>query len=649
MPVVAPYGSWTSPITPDLLVEQAVGLSQIEVDRGRILWNEARPSEAGRQVLVVAGAAGVHDLLPAPHSARTLVHEYGGRCFTSRGGTVVFSNLADQRLWVLDGGAEGADSGVQGIGPRPLTAEPAEPRAVRFADPVISPDGRWLVCVRESHGREVVNDVVAVPLPGTREPAEPLALVGGHDFFSAPRISPDGRRLAWLSWDHPDMPWDHTELWVAPFAGGSLGPARQVAGFDGDSVTQPRWSPDGRLHHVSDRTGWWNLYDEDGRALAPLDAEFSGPDWSFGQSTYTFLADGRLVAAWSAAGVRQLGVIEDGSARALDLPFTSYDWLQPLGEGDIVAVAGAPILPPAVVQIDIDTRDVEVLRPSRTVNFDTGFLSVPRHVEFATEGGHTAHALFYRPANPGFEAPDGERPPLIVVSHGGPTAAASSELNLRLQYWTSRGFAVVDVDYGGSTGYGREYRERLRDAWGIVDVDDCVNAARWLAGRGEVDRDRMVIRGGSAGGFTTLCALAFRDVFAGGASHYGVADLELLARDTHKFEAHYLDRLVGPYPEAAEEYRRRSPIYSVDTISCPVIFFQGLDDPVVPPSQSALMVDAMRRRGVPVAYLTFEGEQHGFRQAGTIVRVAAAELAFYGRVLGFVPAGEMEAIEISGL
>jgi dipeptidyl aminopeptidase/acylaminoacyl peptidase len=647
MPVVARYGSWTSPITPELLVEQAVGLSQIEVDGRRILWNEARPSEAGRQVVVAAGAAGaVHDVLAAPHSARTLVHEYGGRCFTSRGGIIVFSNFADQRLWLLTVDAE------PGAELQPLTAEPTEPRAIRFADPVISPDGRWVVCVRESHGREVINDLVALPLPGPADPvtpAEPAVLTEGHDFFSAPRLSPDGRHLAWLSWDHPDMPWDHAELWVAPFARGSLGPARQVSGSDGDSVTQPRWSPAGRLHYVSDKTGWWNLYDEDGGALAPLDAEFSGPDWVFGQSTYGFLADGRLVAAWSAEGGQQLGVVSGGSARALDLPFTSYDWVQPLGRGDVVAVAGSPTLPPAVVRINIDTRDIEVLRHSRTVDFDTGYLSVPRHIEFPTGGGSTAHALFYPPANQEFEAPEDERPPLMVVSHGGPTSAASSELDLGLQYWTSRGFAVVDVDYGGSTGYGRQYRERLRLSWGIVDLDDCVNAARWLAGNGEVDGDRMVIRGRSAGGYTTLCALAFRDAFAAGASHFGVADLELLARDTHKFEAHYLDRLIGPYPEAAEEYRRRSPIHSVDTISCPVIFFQGLDDAVVPASQSELMVKALRRRGVPVAYLTFEGEQHGFRQADTIVRVAGAELAFYGRVLGFVPAGEREALEIFNL
>jgi dipeptidyl aminopeptidase/acylaminoacyl peptidase len=617
VPAVAPYGAWASPISPEALVEQAVRLLGVEADGERIIWSESRPAEAGRQVLVSG-----HDLLAPPLSARTLVHEYGGRCYASRDGVVVFSNHADQRLWLIDGAAEA----------RPLTAEAPAPRAVRFADPVITPDGSWVVCVRETHGADVVNELVTVDL-GT---GEVLALAGGHDFFSAPRLSPHGQRLAWLSWDHPDMPWDHTELWEAELRDGKLGEASRLAGETGESITQPRFSPGGRLHYISDRSGWWNIYDEEGRALAPVPVDFSGPDWGFGQSTFTFLPDGRLVATWWTPAGQRLGLVEESTVRPLDLPFTTYESLQGVG-GGVAAIAASPLEAAAVVRIDIDSGAVDVLRRSSGAGTDPGYFSVPRPIEFPTGQGVTAHALFYPPANRDFEGPAGTRPPLIVVGHGGPTDRASSALNLKLQFWTSRGFAVVDVDYRGSTGYGREYRDMLRGGWGVVDVEDCVNAARWLAGRGEVDAERLVIRGGSAGGFTALCAVAFHDLFAVAASHYGVADLELLARDTPKFESRYFDGLVGPYPDAVEEYRRRSPIHAAERINCPVIFFQGLDDVIVPPTQSEALVDALQRRGIQVAYLTFAGEQHGFRQASTIVRVAEAELSFYGDVLGFAP------------
>ena len=621
MPEIAPYGSWPSSITPELLVEQVVGLSDVTVDGGRVLWSEMRPQEGGRVVLVADGV----DLIAAPLSARTLVHEYGGRCATAHEGTVIFSNQSDQRLWKL---------GPDGVAAA-LTPEPDVPGSVRFADPVITPDGAWVIAVRERHGPEVDNDIVAIRTDGS---SPPVVVVGGHDFFSAPRLSPDGTRLAWLCWDHPDMPWDSTELWVGKFDG-ALSGASLVAGGPGESVGQPRWSPEGRLHYVSDRTGWWNIYDEDGAALAPMAAEFSGPDWVFGQSTYAFLADGRLVATWQDGAGERIGLVSGGTVQPLDIGRTSFDSVTADGDS-IVAIAASPSVPPAVVRIDVDAGSLVEIRSSRTVPVPAADLSVPEHVEFLTEGGLRAHALFYPPVSSGYVGADGELPPLVVMSHGGPTSQASSALNLRIQFWTNRGFAVVDVDYGGSSGYGRAYRDRLQGAWGIVDLDDCVNAARWLASEGRVDGERMVIRGGSAGGYTTLCALTFRDVFAAGASLYGVADAELLAKDTHKFEARYLDGLIGPYPEAADEYRRRSPIHYADQITCPVIVFQGLEDKVVPPEQSEVIVSALRRSGVPVAYLTFEGEQHGFRRAETIMAVARAELAFYGRVLGFEPAGD---------
>ncbi|HLI02309.1 MAG TPA: prolyl oligopeptidase family serine peptidase, partial [Acidimicrobiales bacterium] len=531
MTTTRPYGSWTSVITSQLLVEQAVRLGDVRVAGGEVWWNEGRPAEDGRQVLVSATAGGPPtDRLPPGFSCRTAVHEYGGDAYVlvegKGGSSAVFANWSDQALWLLPAG---------GGAPTRLTAEPAVDRGDRFADFAVVPGAEWLLAVRERHhpdGR-VDNDVVAVGLPSGRV----RSLASGHDFYAFPRPSPDGRRVAWVSWDHPSMPWDSTELWVADLSeDGEPGPARLVAGGPGESVTQPAWSPDGRLHYLSDRSGWWNLYAEDGAAVVAMPAELTGPDWQLGQSTYVWLGDGRLVVTWTAPEGERIGPVVDGTPQPIDVALTSFGALRADGDG-VVCVAGSPTSAPAVVRIGVDDGDVKVLRSSRPVTVDPAWISVPQAIEFPTVGDRTAHALWYPPTNPEFEAPAGERPPLMVISHGGPTSATSAVLNYSIQYWTSRGFGVVDVDYGGSTGYGREYRRRLNGAWGIVDVDDCVAAANWLADQGLVDRDRMVIRGGSAGGYTTLAALTFRDAFAAGASHYGVADLELLARDTHKFEA----------------------------------------------------------------------------------------------------------------
>ena len=637
--VVSPYGTWRSPITPQLLVQQAVGLSDVELDGDRVHWVESRPTEAGRHVVVRAEPDGTTtELLPPGYSARTQVHEYGGRCSTVVDGVLVASNWEDQRLWRF----------VEGEAPVPLTPDPDTPRGDRYADPVITPDGRWVVCVRERHGPPVGdqigpvdNDLVAVPLE-VGDPVEPIVLAAGRDFYSAPRVSPNGQELAWLTWDHPNMPWDDTELWRAPLTAGpagiSLGSATLVE--SGASVAQPRWSPGGVLHHVSDRSGWWNVYVGD-RAVLALDAECNEPGWVFGASTYGFAADGTLVAAWSGPGGAGLGPVIGGAAHPIETEFDSYSSVHICGRS-ILCVAGSATEAPAVVRIDVDGGGVEVLRASREVTIDPAFLSRPERVRFPTGDGEHAWALVYTPASADHEAPEGSLPPLVVMSHGGPTSAASGVLDFGVQYWTSRGFAVADVDYRGSTGYGRAYRERLRGAWGLLDVEDCAGVATWLADQGRTDRSRAVIRGGSAGGFTTLAALAFTDVFAAGASHYGVADLELLARDTHKFESRYLDRLVGPWPEAADVYQARSPIHHLEGFTCPIILFQGLEDVVVPPVQAELVHRALSDRGIPVTYLAFEGEQHGFRRSGTIVRVAEAELAFYGRVLGFSPFGAVE-------
>jgi len=611
-----PFGSWPSPITAASLVEKTVSLSGLQVVGGAVYWSESRPADAGRQVIVrwTPGHDPV-DLLPAPYSARTTVHEYGGGGFCVSGDTVFFSNFADQRLWRTDAGGE----------PTPITGE----AGARYADGDVSPDGTRIACVRERHhGGEVVNDLVLVPTDGG---GDPTVVATGHDFYAAPRFSPTDGRLAWVAWDHPRMPWDGTELEVD---------GRRVAGGPEESVSQPRWSPDGTLHWISDRTGWWNIY-RDGEPLLPMAAEFGGPDWVFGQSTYAFLPGGRVVAAWTGTETGRLGVLGHDP---LDLPYSSFSSVRAFGD-QVAAIVASPTSAPAVVVIDPTSAEVTVVRASRPTAIDPGCVSVPRSVTFPTSGGRTAHARYYPPANAGCEGPSGELPPLLVTSHGGPTSAASTALELRTQFWTSRGIAVVDVDYGGSSGYGRAYRRQLDGQWGVVDVDDCVAAARHLADSGQVDGDRMVIRGSSASGLTTLLALT-RGVFAAGASLYGVADLAAMAVDTHKFELRYLDGLVGPWPEAADLYRQRSPIAHAEELAAPLIIFQGLDDKVVPPSQAAVLVAALRRAGTPFAYLTFEGEAHGFRRAETIRRVIEAELSFYGQVLGFDPADDIEAVAI---
>ncbi|MGH9222830.1 MAG: S9 family peptidase [Acidimicrobiales bacterium] len=625
---VAPYGSWPSPVSAASLVEQAVSLSSVRVSwvggTAGVWWDEGRPQERGRNVVVRDGV----DVVPAGFSSRARVHEYGGGAYTVRGGTLFFSNEADQRLWRLEAGGGG----------EPVALTPEDGRA-RFADADVSPDGRRLACVRE---RGLVNDLMALPTSG----GEPVVLASGHDFYAAPRWSPDGACLAWLSWDHPNMPWDGTDLWLAAADGSD---PTHVAGGPDESVSQPRWSPDGVLHWISDRTGWWNLYRADGRPVAPMDADCARPDWVFGQSSYVFLPDGRIVVTWFEDGLSRLGVMGAGAGAALAVPCTDISSLAAgPGRTEVVAIAASGRRSAAVVAIDVDTGAHRTIKEGRAAGVADGAISEARPIEFPTERNRTAHAFYYPPRLEGYEGPAAERPPLLVRSHGGPTSAASPALNPEIQFWTSRGIAVVDVNYGGSSGYGRDYRRRLDGQWGVVDVDDCASAARHLAATGEVDPDRLLVRGGSAGGYTTLCILTFRDDFAAGASYYGVADLEALAADTHKFEARYLDRLIGPYPEARDLYRRRSPLYSADRIAVPVILFQGLEDAVVPPAQAETLAAALRRRKIPFAYVAFEGEQHGFRRAETIVAAFEAELWFYGRVLGFEPADPLDPVPMGG-
>jgi dipeptidyl aminopeptidase/acylaminoacyl peptidase len=638
---IAPYGSWKSPITSGLIVSATIGLGQSAIDGDDICWVETRPAEKGRYVIVKRAPDGqTVDLTPDPFNTRTRVHEYGGGSFVINDGVIWFSNGADQRLYRKDVGAE----------PQAITPE----TDLRYADGEIDCLRSRMICVREDHtvaGGEAVNTVVSLPLDGA---GEQRVIVSGNDFYSSPRLSPDGSRLAWLAWNHPNMPWDGTELWVADAQeDGSLANASRVAGGIAESIFQPEWSPAGELHFVSDRTGWWNLYRwRDGRieALCPMQAEFGLPQWVFGMSTYAFVSEDRIVCAYLEKGFSRLAILDAATGRleTIETPYTKIEGLH-AKPGQVVFIAASPAEATSVVSFDPNTRRFETLRRSSELTIDADYISVPQAVEFPAENGLTSHAFFYPPRNRDFTAPQGERPPLLVMSHGGPTAATSPALRLSIQYWTSRGIAVLDVNYGGSTGYGRAYRERLSGRWGIVDVDDCVNGAKYLAEQGLVDGDRLAITGGSAGGYTTLCALTFSEVFKAGASHYGVSDLEALEVDTHKFESRYTHKLVAPYPERVDLYRARSPIHHTNLLSAPVIFFQGLEDKIVPPNQAEMMVNALRSKGLPVAYITFEGEQHGFRQAANIKRALDGELYFYSRVFGFDLADQVEPVPIENL
>jgi dipeptidyl aminopeptidase/acylaminoacyl peptidase len=635
----APYGAWRSPITADLIVAGTVGLNGMYVDGNDIYWTESRPTEGGRVVVVRRTADGaIADITPAPYNVRSRVHEYGGGAYCVHHGTVFFSNFSDTLFYRQD----------PGQAPTPLTRT----GAMRYADPIVDQRRGRLILVREDHsaaGKEPVNTLVSLALDGGSE----RVLASGHDFYAHPRLSPDGATLAWLAWNHPNMPWDGTELWVAPIqADGSLGPAERAAGGEKESIFQPEWSPDGRLYLVSDRTGWWNLYRlDDGHleALCPMEAEFGEPLWVFGMGTYAFLSTREVICVYVQGGRQHIARldVETGEMEEVGSQFCAFGPPRVVGGDRVVCVVGSATEPTAVASLDLASGAWTILRSASEVRLDPGYVSVPEAIDFQTEGGLTAHGFYYAPHNKDFEGQPGERPPLLVKSHGGPTGATDDCLDLEIQYWTSRGFAVLDVNYGGSTGYGRAYRERLDGQWGVVDVDDCVNGARYLAEKGLADPARLAIDGGSAGGYTTLCALTFRDVFKAGASYYGISDAAALAAETHKFESRYSDRLIGPYPAALELYRERSPIHFIERMSCALILFQGLDDKVVPPNQAEMMYEAVKARGLPVAYLPFEGEGHGFRKAENIKRSLEAELYFFGRVFGFTPADTIEPLPIA--
>jgi dipeptidyl aminopeptidase/acylaminoacyl peptidase len=651
---IAPYGSWKSPISAEMVFAKANRLIQPLLSGQTLYWIEGRAEEAGRQVIMRRTPDGkIEDCIPPGFNARTRVHEYGGGDYTVAGGEVFFANYADQRLYRCRPGQT----------PTPLT--PAGP--LRFADFVYDPCQERLICVCEDHTRTaaVTNRLVSIRLAD----GEIQTLVQGRDFYAAPCLSPDGGHLAWLAWDHPNMPWDGCELWTAEVRGdGKLDQFHHPAGGPQESICQPEWSPDGELYFVSDRSGWWNLYrwlEHQVEHLWEIEAEFGQPHWVFGRSLFAFENNRYLLCAYQQKGRAHLARLDTVSLDITPIP-TSYTQIESLQaeDGRLYFTGGGPLQPLELVEMSLShtrrTRDhklslrldveVTVICRSRADQVDPGFISRPELLEFPTQNDQTAFAIFYPPHNETARAPKGELPPLIVISHGGPTAAAPHTLRFPIQYWTSRGFAVADVDYGGSTGYGRAYRQRLDGQWGVVDMDDCANAARYLAEQGRVDGERMAITGGSAGGYTTLCALTFRPgVFKAGASYYGVSDLHSLATETHKFESRYLDHLVGPYPERKDLYKERSPIHHIDQLACPVIFFQGLDDPVVPPDQSEKMFAAVKAKGLPTAYLAFPGESHGFRKPENLRRALEAELYFYSKIFGFTPADPIEPVQIENL
>jgi dipeptidyl aminopeptidase/acylaminoacyl peptidase len=646
---VRPYGTWPAEVGPDTLSRSpAAGFSSVDVRSGRVRWAESRAAEGGRVVVVEQADGRVADVTPAGFNARTRVHEYGGGAVWHHGDTVFFSEYSTGRLHRQDGAA--AD-------PVALTPEPSVPNALRYADGSVTPDGAFVVCVRERHERgEVHNELVSFPGDGS---AEPSITAAGHDFFAAPRVDPSGRLLAWLAWDHPRMPWDGTELWLAELgADGSASAPRLVAGGPAESVIDLQWSPEGALHFCSDRTGWWNLYriERDG-GQTPLtaleDGELGYPPWVFAMRRYAFLGDGRIACVVTREAVDSLELLDPRTGRLepAGLDWTAYDTTAlAAGDGRLVFGAASPIEPLTLVEWDPATGSEARLRRSLDVELDRAGISVPRAIEFPTGDGGVAHAFFYPPASAEDEGPAEERPPLRVVCHGGPTGHTMPYLAPKVQFFTQRGIGVVDVNYRGSSGYGRAYRRLLDGRWGEIDWRDCVAAARFLAEAGEADPDRTWVEGGSAGGYVVLCALVFDPTaFAAGVSMYGVSDVEALARETHKFESRYLDTMIGPYPERANLYRERSPVHAAERLERPLLLLQGLDDRVVPSNQAEMMVEALDRKRIPYAYVAFEGEGHGFRKGESIRRAAEATLDFVSRIFGFEPADELEPLEIAHL
>ncbi|WP_030175812.1 S9 family peptidase [Spirillospora albida] len=651
-----PYGSWPSPISAADVARARLRLGFPTVAGDDVWWQETRPEEGGRTTVIHLKGGHRTELLQAPWDARTRVHEYGGRSYlpisTPEGRAIVFSNYEDQRLHRLD---------ENDPKPRPLTPEPAIPAGLRYADYVLSPDGTEIWCVCEGHiaptpaGEDgtggtpggIRRAIVAVPLDGSAadDARRIRELVSGAHFYANPAPSPSGSHLAWVQWSHPRMPWDGTEVRVAALEDGGTVAPRTVKGGLTESALAPLWRDDESLYVISDWPGWWNIYQvglhgESPQALYPAEEEFTGPLWELGGMPYARLGDGRL-AVLHGEGDLRLGVYDPDTLDLVHLEVPYGSWLPQLSADGttIVGIGGGPGVPPSVVRVDTATGRVEGLRRELPDVPDSAYLPEPRAERLEGPFGRPVHAYVFPPANPEAAAPEGELPPYVVFVHGGPTSHVTTALDLERAYFTSRGIGVIDVDYGGSTGHGRAYRERLRRQWGVVDVEDVVAAAQALVDGGIADPARLAVRGGSAGGWTTLAAVTRSDVFKAATSYFGISDLQSLAEATHDFESHYLFGLIGPLPGFERAYEERSPLTRADRTACPVLLLQGMDDPVVPPDQSERFAMALAAEKTPYAHLTFEGESHGFRRADTVVACLEAELAFYGQTLGFEPRG----------
>lgn len=638
-PSIAPYGSWKSPVTSEHLAGSSIGMDQVRVEGDTVYWLESRPAEKGRLALMELRHGKITELTAAPYSVRSRVHEYGGGAYTTHGNFLIFSHFGDHGVYLQEKGGTA----------RLLT----KAEKTRFADFSVDESRQCVIAIGQNHQKSDLapnNSIVALSL----KDGSLKTMVEGNDFYASPRISPDGKRMAWFTWNHPNMPWDGTELWVGELTdSGTLKEASRVAGGATESITQVEWSPQGTLYYVSDRTGWWNLYRWDGgrgRNVCEMQAEFGRPFWVFGLSSFDFVDEKEMFCTFVVRGQWRLGLLnlQTGELSDLNSPYTEIKNLKVRG-GNAVFLAGAPHLPWSLVEYDRREKRFRVLQAPTHLDVGSEYFSLPEPIEFPTDNRLTAHAFYYAPVNPNFQGPAGEKPPLIVLGHGGPTSACQTVLSLAIQFWTSRGFAVVDVNYGGSTGYGRPYRDRLKGQWGIVDVNDCVNAAKFLVGQSKADPNRLAVRGGSAGGYITLCAMTFHNVFRAGASYFGISDIEALVKDGHKFESRYEESLIGPYPEKKDLYRERSPIHFAEKVAQPLILFQGSDDKVVPPNQSQVFFEAVKKKGIPVAYIEFEGEDHGFRKKENIQRSLEAELYFYSRIFNFNTSDTLPKVPIENL
>ena len=622
-----PYGSWPSTLSAELITRAAPGLNFLQSHGERLFWVESRPWEAGRNVIMCReGDGSTRDLLPAPFSHQSRVHEYGGMAYAMDDSHLYFVNAADQRIYQL------------------ALAEDKQPVAItaagsRFADLVIDQARQQLIAVGETHhdNREPENTLVSIVLAD----GSLSTLVSGADFYAFPRISPDSKQLCWIEWQHPNMPWDSTQLWLANFSDGGLSDKMLVAGADNnEAIFQPQWSPDNQLYFVSDKNNWWNIYRIENGSSQPvleIEAEFATPLWQFGMTSYDFIDADTIACVYTKNGIWHSGFIDIQSGQ-LNTIESQYSSMQAVTchQDKLYLVAGAAALPSELISISRHAKVTSIYSPA-TLALAPENLSEPQSILFASgRDNQPVHAFYYPPTNANYCGIEGELPPVIALCHGGPTGATDSGLNLKLQYWCNRGFAVVDINYRGSTGFGRTYRHSLAGAWGIADVEDTQHAIRYLTEQQMIDPQRCLIRGGSAGGYTVLSALTFTDTFQAGASLYGIGDLETLAKDTHKFESRYMDSLIGPYPERRDIYLQRSPIHHAEGLNCPVIFLQGLEDKVVPPNQAEMMVKLLEEKGIKVAHVTFPDEGHGFRKANNIIHAMESELAFYRDVFNLV-------------